>query len=252
MNIKWIIATIISFISAIGILLYGIGAYKQAKAYEDSIQNKPQEISDNIEKNRRKLYYEDDMVDKIIVDRKNKDLLFEIMTATINEYNVGEYFKNSNAERTLRLLEKEIDRYFLNRKENEDIYLLIWAKGYADGTPVNSNGFYSGNCIYDVEYYFEDDKYFQNKQTVNFINGHTRMENHYYAVLRAYYIVQHLKVMYPNTDNSQIKIIAKEYKEKGPQYRGCDLQIVVKNALMKEYDELGLGAKKFIEWGWVK
>jgi hypothetical protein len=252
MDAKWIITTLIMLLTALFTGWAAYSSYKQANTIIQSERNTPIDIEKSIEINKEKWYYEDDMIDSIIVNRDKQDLLFSVVNETINGYNVGEYHKNANAERTLKLVEKEIDKYFLNRKANEDIYLLIWAKGYADGTKVNPNSFYDGNSIYDIEYYYEDDYNFQNPQNVNFIRGATRMKNEYYAVLRAYYIVEHLKIAYPKTDKSQIKIIAEEFKEIGPQNRGCDLQIAIKNAFKNQYDELGWGAMKFIEWGWVK
>ena len=253
MDGKWFTNSVV----ALTMLFTGWSAcsdYKQADAAVKSLQGKPQEISEHIEINEKKLNLNKNMVDSIIVNKKNDDLLFSIVNATITDYDLGKYdiYSNPNVRNTLKVIKKEIDKYFLNKK-NENVYLLIWAKGRADNTKVSYNTFYTGKSIEEtIEYYYEDDKCFQNKQTVDFINGLTRMKNEYYAVLRAYYIVKDLQKKYPNTDKNQIKIIAKEYNQIGQQFRGCDIQIAVKNAFKNPYDELGFGARKFIEWGWVK
>lgn len=160
-----------------------------------------------------------------------------------------DYGRTTFGIQTLKLIEKQIDKYFDNQRVGDDICLIINAMGFSDGIPVLPNTYYYGENILNVEYYNYDDKNFQNKKNMDFIHKRTILNNENIAILRAYFLANKLNTLYPK---SKMLIIAKESEEIGPQYRGCDLQIQVVNAFKKQYDELGWGSKKLIDWGWVK
>jgi hypothetical protein len=164
--------------------------------------------------------------------------------STISKYDVGQYKLSStpDGKAILKLMEFKLNDII----SSNNIVIKIKARGTADGIRVRSDCYYDGQLgdYLRIKYFRYNMP--QQELLATFISGQTLMQNEYFALLRAYDVVSHLKSKYP-VDASNIKIFVQEFNEQGPEYRRCDLSITIEKAFLEEYNELNRVTKFIVK-----
>jgi hypothetical protein len=168
------------------------------------------------------------------------------MNSAIWSYKPGKYCLSSSVEgiAILEILESQLDEILKNK--NQDMIIAVEAIGSADALLWHKKTYYDGllGDLYGVKYYRLNDPITPLYET--FITGETLMTNEKLALLRAYDVIKYLKLKY-SIEDKNIMIFTREFDKVGPEYRRLDLQITIRNAFTKDYENLDWGAKYFVD-----
>lgn len=166
-------------------------------------------------------------------------------------FDVGQYKldESKSSKALILMLETSLNKFFTLFEYNPGSqYADIKIKGFADGTKVRDSAKYNGDSglIKDLSYYsFDEGKL----KTLTLEKG-DKMINEYYALLRANEIKIHLEEI-PILENSQIELATKTFKKKGKKYRKVMIEIVIKDALKKDYEQLNRLDRLLYENDWI-
>ena len=181
----------------------------------------------------------------VIIEDFDFIMNLETINSTITEYDPGHYLLSSTpyGKATLQLIESKLNEIISINESS--IVIKIEARGGADGLRVRDGSYYDGQLgeYLKINYF----RYHRpnEKLTATFISGKTAMENEYFALLRAYDVVNQLKIKYGiHPDN--IKIFVQEFNYVGGEYRRCDMSITVEKAFLNSYNELNRVSKFII------
>jgi hypothetical protein len=169
----------------------------------------------------------------------------DALAAGIWKYNPGKYALTKTIEgmAVLETIELQLNDVLDKNKKN-NIIIEVEAIGSADALPYKRKTYYDGllGQTVSVKYYrFNAPNIPLNK---TFIQDQTLMTNEYLALLRALDVVNYLCSKY-DIDTKDTKIIAREFDREGPEYRRLDLQITLRNAFLKDYEEMNRSVKFF-------
>jgi hypothetical protein len=170
---------------------------------------------------------------------------YSTTNTSISDYPLGEYRFSTTLRGVIVLenIESRI-RKFLSDEKNTKIRLIV--KASADGTLPKSDIKYKGQFgrHFEIEYYDYDNN---KKNTKNFIEDKTKIENIDFALFRAQDIVEYLSNRFP-IDRKDIEIFVKTFSEKGGKYRRCDFSVILENVYNyeNEYKDLPWGARQFV------
>jgi hypothetical protein len=237
--------------------------------YEQKIN--PENRRAQIENNFEMIKKEDSLNDEFKADFKigihNFDLIIntsiggksnDVLTASIREYSPGKYAltKTDEGMAVLKAIEWQLDDVLKKNKENtwkenkkNNIIIEMDAIGSADAIPYMRKIYYDGllGDTVSIRYYRFNDPEIPLDKT--FIKGKTLMTNEYLALLRAFDAVKYLWEEY-DIDPKNTRITAREFDKIGPEYRRLDLQFTLREAFLKDYEEMNRNGKPF--WHFLK
>jgi uncharacterized cupin superfamily protein len=232
--------------------------YMQYTIYTKKIDEikRTSEMHINYENFRNKLSLSSDINPQFKAEIKDFDFritatVSDSQNGTINsgiwKYKPGQYCLSATYEGTaiLEVIEGQLDD-ILERNINNNMVIEIEAIGSADALPYRKKVYYDGilgDCLSNLRYYRFDKP--NTPLYITFMKGETLMTNENLALLRAYDAVKYLKERY-FIEDEDIRIFTREFAQIGAEYRRLDLQITLRNAFFKEYNELGYGARFFL------
>jgi hypothetical protein len=174
----------------------------------------------------------------------------DVLSAGIWKYNPGKYALTATVEgmAVLEAIEWQLNDV-LDKNKRNNIIIEVEAIGSSDALPDMGQVYYDGllgDSISVTYYRFNDPEIALNE---TFIKGKTLMTNEYLALLRALDAVKYLCGKY-DIDPKNTKIIAREFDREGPEYRRLDLQITLRDAFLKDYEEMNRNGRRF--WNFLK
>jgi hypothetical protein len=169
----------------------------------------------------------------------------DVLSAGIWKYSPGKYALTATDEgrAVLEAIELQLNDVLDKNKKNNTL-IEVEAIGSSDALPDMGPVYYDGllGDSVSVTYYRFNDPEIALDET--FMKGKTLMTNEYLALLRALDAVKYLCGKY-DIDPENTKIIAREFDREGPKYRRLDLQITLRDAFLKDYEEMNRNGKFF-------
>jgi hypothetical protein len=169
----------------------------------------------------------------------------DVLTASIREYNPGKYAltKIDEGRAVLKAIELQLDDVLAKNKKN-NIIIEVEAIGSSNILPKTGKIYYNGllGDTVSIRYYRFNDP--ETPLDKTFIKGKTLMTNEYLALLRAFDAVKYLWEKY-YIDSTNTRIIAREFNKKGQEYGRLDLQITLRDAFLKDYEEMNSYGRPF-------
>jgi hypothetical protein len=222
-------------------------------------ENRTAQMENNFEIIKKEQALNDEFKPEFKIGINNFDLIIntsiggesdDVLSAGIWKYNPGKYALTATVEgmAVLEAIELQLNDVLDKNKKNNTI-IEVEAIGSSDALPEMGQVYYDGllgDSISVTYYRFNDPEVALNK---TFTKGNTLMTNEYLALLRALDAVKYLCGKY-DIDPKNTKIIAREFDREGPQYRRLDLQITLRDAFLKDYEEMNRNGKFF--WNTLK
>jgi hypothetical protein len=182
----------------------------------------------------------------LIINTSTGDEFDDVLSAGIWKYSPGEYALTAtpDGQDVLETIRWQLDDILTKNRENNNIVIEVEAIGSADALRYNNEVYYDGRLGNTLEV-----RYFKCNEPdipldTKFTKGKTRMTNELLALLRALdAVIYFYDRNYIDPEN--IKIFVREFDRAGPEYRRLDLQITLRNAFLKDYNELNFAAKLF-------
>ena len=224
-------------------------ALKSAGNFNQSKEVTKQIVKNAVQKNNeelQKLGGQDTPLSHLpFVETEIKDLDLRLkfglerMKTSISKYKPGSYLlaEYNSCKALLIILESVVNR-LCEKNINDSLMLDTKIIGFADGLRVKENSRYKGNLgdVVKLDYYSMDDS---NYKSETLVRGITEMKNEYFAVLRAFDMKKYLEQLdIFKANRCRFEIQAKTTNKIGPQYRKVIIDLTIKNAFLKDYEEL--------------
>jgi hypothetical protein len=181
----------------------------------------------------------------LIINTLTGDESDDALSAGIWKYSPGKYALTAtpDGQDVLEAIEWQLDDVLKKNRGNNTV-IEVEAIGSADALLYKSTVYYDGllGDTLHVKYFRYNEP--DTPQYVTFIKRKTPMTNEYLALLRALDAVKYLYDRY-YIDRENIKIFVREFDEAGPEYRRLDLKITLRNAFLKDYNDLNFAGKLF-------
>jgi hypothetical protein len=223
-------------------------SYRQiGYAQKINAENRTAQMENNFEMIKKEQLLNSDFNPDFEIGVNNFDLIIntsirgesdDVLSAGIWKYNPGKYALTATVEgmAVLEAIEWQLDDVLDKNKKNNSI-IEVEVIGSPDALPDTGKIYYDGllgNTVYVTYSRFDKPNIPLNE---TFIKGKTVMTNEYLALLRAVDAVKYLCGKY-RIDLKNTKIIAREFDKEGSEYRRLDLQITLRYAFLKDYEEM--------------